>query len=68
MNGRRANALSAAGFPAAQQAALTQEFASRPDVARIGIPDATDLESAIKLANACKARLNEMIGATKDAG
>lgn len=68
MNGKRANALSAAGFPAAQIAALSQEFGTRPDVAKIGIPDATDLESAIKLANACKARLNQLIGATKDAG
>lgn len=65
---QRANTLSAAGFPAAQQAALTQEFGTRPDVAKIGIADATDLDSAIKLANACKARLNQLIGATKDVG
>lgn len=68
MNGKRANKLSAVGFPAAQITALNEEFGSRPDVAKIGIPDATDLESAIKLANACKARLNQLIGATKDVG
>lgn len=55
--------LAAVGFPAAQ-AELLAELMGRFDgykVAKVGVADAEDEEGAIKVANATKARLNELL-------
>lgn len=57
--------LTYAGFNSGQVLGLSRQFAAKPDVARIGIADAETNAEAIKLANACKARLNELIEALK---
>lgn len=54
------------GFNGPQTTGLMRAFPVKPEgVAKIGLPDAEDEESAIKLANACKARLNDLIEALK---
>lgn len=58
--------LSASGLSSAQILAIRKAFPDKPDkVAKIGTADATDLASAIALANATKARLNALIDALK---
>lgn len=59
------NELAYAGFNGAQSIQMMKSFAPKPDIAKIGIPDAETNAEAIKLANACKARLNELIEALK---
>lgn len=51
------------GFTPTQAKVLNEYFSASRDIAKVGVADATDEESAIKLANALKARLNEVIKA-----
>jgi len=60
-----ANKLTYAGFNAPQTQGLIKAFSPKVDVPKIGIADAENNDDAIKLANACKARLNELIEALK---
>ena len=57
--------LTYAGFNSGQVNGLVKHFAAKPDIAKIGIADAETNADAVKLANACKARLNELIEALK---
>ena len=59
------NRLSAVGFNLGQVQTVTDVFASRPDVAKIGAKDAKTEKEAVEMVNALKARLNELIEALK---
>lgn len=59
------NLLVQSGFHPEQAKQIMRVMAAKPDIAKIGIPDAETNAEAIKLANACKARLNELIEALK---
>lgn len=59
------NLLVQAGFHPEQARQVMKVMAAKPDIAKIGIADAETNADAIKLANACKHRLNELIEALK---
>lgn len=51
------------GFTPTQAKVLNEYFSASQNISKVGVADADDEESAIKLANALKARLNEVIKA-----
>ena len=61
----KAEQLMALGIPMGAAVELGKAHERVQDVPKIGVADATDAASAVKLANACKARLNELIEALK---
>lgn len=59
------NKLVQSGFTPDQARNIMGLMVAKPDVAKIGIADAETNAEAIKLANACKHRLNDLIEALK---